>query len=489
MPLPESAAPASVPTGARRMVRTFVALLSGEVLTRSTMLVAALIAVRVLAPSAFGAYAYAVALASIVNFVVDLGISSLVTRDVAGAAQRASSLLGAFLKAQALLATLTFGLAGAFAASGFLGGPASTSALLLAIGAVTVSSMSRPWEATLTGLGRAGLLTVSRAVRGTVLVGATAVAATLSSTPEALLGAMVLAELAGALTVAFVCSALVVRPALRAPARDLTRLLRAAIPFALLVGFNVLYLRLDTLMLGWLDSDAAVGNYGVASRIMETALVLPAFFGSAFLATVGHTGARTARARIQTAGAMRNVMLLSLPFAIGLAYAASPLVRLLAGADYDSAGRVLALLSPMIVWVASYGVLANLQVALDHVSLLVRINVVGVVAKIALNLVAIPAYGVEGAAVVAVAVEAVVVVLQWWISRAYFEARALLGFLGRMLVAGALMGAAAVSLGTLVPWFVALPASTVVFGVAAVGLGCVDREEMRLVRAALRGAP
>lgn len=488
MPVPESAAAASAPPGARRMVRTFVALVSGEVLTRSTMLVAALIAVRVLAPAAFGAYAYAVALASIVNFVIDLGISSLVTRDVAGSAERAPILLGAFLKAQAMLAALTFVLAASVAATGVLSGPASTSALVLAIGAVAVSSMARPWEATLTGLGRAGVLAVSRGVRGAVLVVATGVVAALSSTPEALLGAMVVAEAAGALTVGLVCAALVVRPALRAPSRDLTRLLRAAIPFALLAGFNVLYLRVDTLMLGWLDSDVAVGNYGVASRIMETALVLPAFFGSAFLATVGHTGARTPRARVQTAGALRNVMLLSLPFAIGLAYAAAPLVRLLAGHDYASAGRVLALLCPMIVWVASYGVLANLQVALDHVSLLVRINVLGVLAKVALNLVAIPIYGVTGAAVVAVAVEAVVVGCQWWISRAYFDVRALSGFLGRMLGAGALMAAAAVGLGRLIPWPVALAGSAVVFGMAAVALRCVDPDEMRLARAALRSA-
>ena len=94
---------------------------------------------------------------------------------------------------------------------------------------------------------------------------------------------MVVAEALGALATAVLSTVLVVRPALRTPSRDFRRLLRAAIPFALLAGFNVLYLRVDTLMLGWLDTDVAVGNYGVASRVMETALVLPAYFGSAFL--------------------------------------------------------------------------------------------------------------------------------------------------------------------------------------------------------------
>jgi O-antigen/teichoic acid export membrane protein len=477
----ESAAPA----GARRMVRTFAGLLGGELMTRATMLVAALIAVRVLAPGAFGAYTYAVALASIANFVIDLGIASLVTRDVSQDASRAPHLLGAFLKAQVLLAIATFAIVAALAVSGIVSGPASTDAILLATAAVAIASLARPFEATVTGLGRAELLTVTRALRGVSLVACTAVAATLWETPESLLGAMAVAETAGVVAAATISTAVVVRPALRARSRDLKRLLKAAIPFALLAGFNVIYLRVDTLMLGWLDSDVAVGNYGVASRIMETALVLPAYFGSAFLATVGQTGARTARARVQTQGAVRNVLLLTVPFAVALAYAADPLVRLAAGSGYDEAGTILTLLCPMLVLIASYGVLANLQVALDHVSLLVRILGVAVLLKIAINIVVIPAYGPKGAAIVASSVEACAVVVQWWFARDLVDVRPLLGFLGRVLAAGAVMAGVALGVGAVAPWPVAVVASGLAFAAAAVALRCVDASELRMVRAAL----
>jgi O-antigen/teichoic acid export membrane protein len=280
---------------------------------------------------------------------------------------------------------------------------------------------------------------------------------------------------------------MVIRPALRARSRDLKRLLRAAIPFALLAGFNVIYLRVDTLMLGWLDTDVAVGNYGVASRVMETALVLPAYFGSAFLATVGRTGARTARARVQTAGAVRNVLLLTVPFAVALGYAAGPLVDLAAGSGYDEAGTILTLLCPMLVLIASYGVLANLQVALDNVTLLVRILSLAVVAKIAVNLVVIPAYGPKGAAVVASSVEACAVVAQWWLARGLVDVRPLLGFVARIVAAGAVMAGVALGVGAVAPWPVAVVVAGAAFGAAAVALRCVDADEVRMVRAALRG--
>src|SRR4051812_28723874 len=485
----EPQAGTEAPAGARRMVRTFAGLLGGEMMTRATMLVAALIAVRVLAPGAFGAYTYAVALASIANFVIDLGLASLVTRDVAEDAERAPHLLGAFVKAQLLLAALTFALVAALATSGLVSGPASVAAILLATAAVAIASLARPYEATITGLGRAELLTLTRGLRGAALIAATAIAAMLWETPEALLGGMAVAEAFGALATVVLCTALVVRPALRAPSRDLRRLLRAAIPFALLAGFNVIYLRVDTLMLGWLDTDVAVGNYGVASRVMETALVLPAYYGSAFLATVGRTGARTPRARVQTAGAVRNVLLLTVPFAVALAYAATPLVDLIAGSEYEEAGTILTLLCPMLVLIASYGVLANLQVALDHVSLLVRILGLALVAKIAINLAVIPAYGPKGAAIVASSVEACAVVAQWWMARAHVDVRPLLGFVARILAAGAVMAGVAIGVGALAPWPVALVVAAAAFGAAAVLLRCVDASEVRMARAALRGGP
>ena len=190
---------------------------------------------------------------------------------------------------------------------------------------------------------------------------------------------------------------------------------------------------------------------------------------------------------MQTAGAVRNVLLLTVPLAVGLAYAATPLVTLVAGHSYEEAGTILTLLCPMLVLIASYGVLANLQVALDHVSLLVRILAAAVVAKIAINLVVIPAYGPKGAAIVASSVEACVVVVQWWMARTYVEVRSLLGFVARIFAAGAVMAGVALGVGAFAPWPVALVAAGAAFGAATIVLRCVDPGELRMVRAAFRG--
>src|SRR5439155_606270 len=158
-----------------------------ELVTRGLVLVTGVVLARALSAPEFGDFSYAFGVAVVAGFLVDLGLASLVIRDVSADPDRAPALLAAFLQAQGLLAVGTF---------------------------------------------------------------------------------------------------------------------------ALVTAANVLYTRIDILMLGHLDTDTSVGNYGVASRVLDAAVVLPAFFGNAFLATISATGPDTERGRMQTTEALRWIVLM-----------------------------------------------------------------------------------------------------------------------------------------------------------------------------------
>jgi O-antigen/teichoic acid export membrane protein len=262
-------------------------------------------------------------------------------------------------------------------------------------------------------------------------------------------------------------------------------LLRKAVPFALLTGFGLLYLRIDTIMLGLLASEAAVGYYGVATRVLETAIAVPAFFGAAFLVTVAQTGAGSERAANQTARAMRYLLLVSVPLAFALAVAADPLVRAVTGSGYDQAGDILLRLSPVLVLTAAYAVLANLQIALDRTSLLVKISLAGIAVKLGLNAWAIPRYGAEGAALVAVAGETMVVIAQWYSARRRFDAARLLAWCGRLAVSAGAMIAVGSAIAIGFPWPTALAGGLAAFMVAAWVTECVSVGELRLAWASV----
>ena len=470
--------------GAARMARIFVSLLSADLVTRALAAVATVLVVRSLAPAAFGEIAYALAFAAIAGVAVDLGLSILLVRDVSAEPGRGPALLGAVLKVQAALAVAVFGGGSALALTGVLGGPAAPAVLALGFAVMAANTVVRPFEATLAGYGHAHLVTVSHAVRGTALVAFTTAAVLADPTPAAALLAAFGAEAVGAATIWVLGARRGAAPALGS-AVDLRGLLRRALPFALFAAFALLYARIDTIMLGALSSDAEVGTYGVAVRIVETLLAIPLFFGGAFLATVAQSGAGGERA----VRALRYVLVLCVPLAFALGVTADPVVDLVAGDDYERSGEVLLRLSPVLALTAAYAVLANLQIALDRTAILVGISVGGVALKIGLSAWAIPRWGANGAAATVVAAEAAVVVAQWHAARGHVDRGVLLRWAGRLALAALAMVAVGVLAAGELSWFAGLAAGLAAFVVAARLTRCASADELRAAWRAVTARP
>jgi O-antigen/teichoic acid export membrane protein len=474
------------PRGARRLVTTFVSLMGAELLTRGLLLGTGLILVRALSPGSFGEFTYAVGVATIAGFIIDLGLTALITRDISAKPEAAGELLGSFLATQAILAGFIMLLSLVLAGTGTLLGPASGLAIVIAFAATSANSLNRPFEATLTGRAKSHLVTVSRGFRGVTLLAGTAVAAIVRPAPETFLLAVVASEVVGVIAVGRLCVTRSTRPARVWDRGQLRRLFRLALPFAVVTGLNILFVRIDIVMLGQLDTEEAVGNYGAALRVLETAIVVPAYFGSAFLATIAQTGPRTPEARTQTLAALRLIVLLCMPLTVGLAVAATPVMSLITGPGYGSADDALRLLSPVLLLIATYGVLLSLQTALDNIGLLVKINLMGLVLKVALNAFAIPAYGLRGAAVAAVAAEFAVVVAQWASARRHFELRRAATAMLRAGAAGAAMLAASVALLAVVPPLAAAALGAVVYAGAVILTRSVAPAEVRAAWTSVR---
>jgi O-antigen/teichoic acid export membrane protein len=473
--------------GARRLFQTFLSLVGAEVITRGLVLVVGVVLARALDAGEFGQFSYAFGAAQIAGLLVDLGLAALVIRDVSADPKRAPELLAAFLNAQGLLAIGTFALVALLTVTGVVGGPSAKSSILIATAAVCTGAFSRPFEATLTGRGQAHLVTISRTVRGVVLTGATVAVAVTHPGVDRFLLAWLAGEVAGVTTVALLCIARSVRPFAVERRAQVGRLLRMALPFAIVTAANVLYLRVDVLMLGHMDTEAAVGNYGVASRVLDAAVILPAFFGNAFLATISATGPRTARGRMQTTEALRWIVLITAPVTMTLIVVATPLMKLITGGGYDEAGPIVARLAVVALATATYGVLASLQVALDQLPALMRLFGIGLVVKIGVNFYAIPHYGAKGAAFTAAGTEVLVALIQWRWARKWFDAGAAFAGIARVLVAAAVAGVAMALLADVMPWPIGVALGLAAYVLAALATGAVSRAKLSEVVGAIRG--
>lgn len=165
----------------------------------------------------------------------------------------------------------------------------------------------------------------------------------------------------------------------------------------------VLYMRIDTLMLGHMSSHHEVGLYSVATRLSELWYVLP----TAIVASVApsimkakHMGEDLYHGRLLKL--FRLVASCALLIAVPMTFLSEWLVVLLFGSTYQAAGPILA----VHIWAALFVFLGvaqgpwNLAEGLHKVSL--SRAVMGAVINILLNLVLIPRMGAMGAALATV---------------------------------------------------------------------------------------
>lgn len=192
-------------------------------------------------------------------------------------------------------------------------------------------------------------------------------------------------------------------PGLRIEASRVRRYLVQGFPLMLGALSAVIYLKSDILMLSYMVGQETTGIYAVAARLSEAWYVLPTALAMALFPRMVELRASSPShyaARVQDA--MDSFAAFGTLIAATSPFWSAPLVMLLFGAEYSAAAGVL----QIYAWV---GIVFATR-ALIHKWLLVEgifwasamIHATGAVTNVLLNLLLIPRYGAEGAAVATV---------------------------------------------------------------------------------------
>jgi O-antigen/teichoic acid export membrane protein len=182
---------------------------------------------------------------------------------------------------------------------------------------------------------------------------------------------------------------------------------RAVVSMGLMGLFVFAYLRIDSLLIGVLIGEDAVGQYAAAYTIMLGAQIVPWMLSTALTPVFARTWS-VDRAAFQSTwqrGA-RAVLLVALPVAVGGTVLADELIARVFGAEYASAASALAVL----VWacpLGAFGMIVQSTIrAAGREGWLVWVSGGCVVFNVLANLWVIPRHGITGAAVVTIATEA-----------------------------------------------------------------------------------
>jgi O-antigen/teichoic acid export membrane protein len=222
-----------------------------------------------------------------------------------------------------------------------------------------------------------------------------------------------------------------------------------AFPYGIALVLNMIYFRIDSLMILMMKGTHELGYYGPSMRMLEILNVIPVYFMNSVLPVLSRSlkeGGEKVQRILQLA--MNFLYMAALPMAIGLYLLAYPIIFLttqpefLSRLDEGIYGSDIALQILAIAMAISFNSsLYNYSlVALGKQSKLLWVNGGGAVFNILVNLWAIPQWGFRGAAWATVATEVFIMLVAGTLARRYLKYQIDWATMAKTTLAAAVMG-------------------------------------------------
>jgi O-antigen/teichoic acid export membrane protein len=424
----------------RRLVASNTAVqVAGRVVMLGIGLVSIAVITRYLGPDDYGRYTLALTYMQLFAVLADVGLFTIVVRDISRDPARTEELVGNTLTLRLLLSAAVIALAAAISLL-LPYDPGVRTAILLAGLPLLFGMLNSTFVTVLQSRLRMGRAVVGDVLGRAVGLAAVGLVAALDLGFYAVMGAAAAGALATAVTTMLLTRPLA-RIRFRAQPAVWRGLLRAALPLGVALAVNEIYFRADTLIISLYEPYEQVGLYTLAYRMLELTLV----FGTVFLTTTfpllsQAVASDEPRARRTIQLSTELFVVLGAPLVAGGLAVAPDLVELAAGEEFGDAATPLRILlaAGALAWVN--GVFGYALIAKERQMSALWLNLSALAFNVGLNLLLVPRYGIVVAAAVTVASEVLILAGSYVLMRRYFDFFPAPRTLIPALVAAAAMG-------------------------------------------------
>ncbi|MEK7635666.1 MAG: flippase [Patescibacteria group bacterium] len=369
----------------------------GSRLIRATIII---YAARVLGAAEYGIFSYALGLAGFFTIFADLGVSPLMTREIAGHPEKkAIYFINAFWIKNLLLATTAVLII--FVAPKF-SNIKEAAALIPFIALLVIFDNFRDF--------------VFHYFRGIEKMEREAFLTVIINVAIALTGFIILRfyQTAGALLFAYITSVAIlstvafyfVKNIVKGIFKNFDKKIALQFfhdcwPFAFTGLFGIFMLNIDIVMLGWWRNAEEIGYYSASQRIVQIFYTMPAIIASAAFPAMTQfiKQGELDRARNLNEKLIVILYLIAIPLAIGGIILSSPLIKFVFEGTYLPAAASFKILIASLLIQFPGAVLGNLIMAHNQQKKLVSYVIVGSLSNVIFNVLLIPKYGISGAAI------------------------------------------------------------------------------------------
>lgn len=364
---------------------------------------------RGLGPEAFGDFTAASAFLFLPVVLADVGLSTAVLREISAdpgrtePAMRASLPLRALISAAAILVAVGIGLALPFTDQ------TKVAILISSVGAfLTLMTLALlpVLQAQLKMQWAVGATVGGRVVTLALTLGALGVGLGFKS--------VVAAQSIG-LAVTFLLTLLAVAARVRlTPVLDAgywRALFSRSLVLGLAIALSLIYFRVDAVLLALLRPAEEVGLYGAAYKFIELAVLIPAAAATSMFPPLARfVAAKDPRAESLVQKSFDVLLAAAVPVTVLMLAFPEQIIVLTAGEQFEDAAIALQLLAPYVIFAFVNTVLWRVLIATDQDRALLAVSVAVLVVNVVANLIFIPLYGYQAAAVVSVASEAFITI-------------------------------------------------------------------------------
>lgn len=184
-----------------------------------------------------------------------------------------------------------------------------------------------------------------------------------------------------------------------------------------------LYIQLNSIMLGFMSGEEAVGFFTAGNKISNIALTLITSVGTVLLPRCSHLIKSGDTEGFSTVinKSLNLITALAFPMTAGLMVLATPVTMIFCGAEFYNSISVLYITAPVILFISLTNLMGiQILYPMDKVKYVILSVSGGAITNLTLNLFLIPSFGAVGAAISTFCAELVVLLIQIVLGKPYY---------------------------------------------------------------------
>lgn len=414
-------------------------LFIGEIAGRLIRFSIVIYAARLLGAAEYGAFSYALSIAAFLTIFSDLGISPVITKEVARSRERVDVTLGTAVILKGLLVLVNAGIL-LFILPLVSRLPEANTLFPLLFFVFAFDSFRELGFAISRAFETMEREAYAKVILNMAVAGLGFAFLALAPSARSLMWAYVGGTAIGLAATVWLLRGQLQQISFSFSLMALWRFFKQALPIGLLGILGAIAINTDMIMIGWWEDAAQVGYYAAGQKIILLLYVAPTLLSSAAFPVFSRLAkSDSAYFRVIFEHILAATYLLAFPIAIGGALTAPELIDLLFGTAYAPAALTLQILFLTILVVYPSTIIPNALFAHDKQNYFLIFTAIGAFGNALLNWFFIPQFGIAGAAIATVVAQLIANAFIWMRMKQTLPF-AIVGRLGRIVVATICMG-------------------------------------------------